>query len=109
MSGHGGQKGHPGWRSNAGAGSSTRDYIFPWGAAFSDADRTLKLFLNLGQHLAPPTNRLYRAEFELMVVNNAVAVDAEGAAERLATTKEANAVAYRLYTNMCACFVLKNQ
>ena len=66
------------------------------------------LFLYLGQHPTPATNRLYHAEFELMAANNAVAVDVEGPAEWLTVAKEAYVVAYRLYTNMCVWFVPKN-
>ena len=46
---------------------------------------------------------------ELISTNNAVVVDAEGAAEGLAAAMEAYVVANRLYTNMFAFFVPKNQ
>ena len=109
MSGHGGQGGRPRGRSDTGASNSTRAFIFPWGAAFGyDTDRMWKLFLELGQHLAPTTNMLYRAVVDLMAANNAVAVDVDGAVVQLATAKEAYAVACRLNTNMCVCFVPKN-
>ena len=98
-----------GW-SDAGADSSTRACVFLWGAPFgNDTDRAWKLFLELGQHLAPATIRLYCTEVELIAANNTVPVDAKGADERLAAAKEAYAVTYRVYTNMCTCFVPKKQ